>query len=30
VRFTGEFDPNAILFLSATVRLNPARRKSAF
>ena len=30
VRFAGEFDPNAILFLSATVRLNPHRRKPAF
>ncbi len=30
VRFAGEFDPNAILFLSGTVRLNPSRRKPAF
>ena len=30
VRFAGEFDPNAILFLSGSVRLNPHRRKPAF
>ncbi len=29
VRFSGEFDPNAILFLSGTVRLNPHRRNRA-
>jgi long-chain fatty acid transport protein len=26
VRFTGEFDPNAIFFLSGTVRINPHKR----